>query len=76
MKLDLSELIWRPMMASAVMAAVLIPIRWGLGAALGRSWLYMLGLIALSGLVYFAAALRLKAILPQDMPGIIRKRMK
>ena len=45
-------------------------------AALGRSWLYMLALIALSGLVYFAAALRLKAILPQDMPGIIRKRMK
>ena len=48
----------------------------GSAAALGRSWLYMLALIALSGLVYFAAALRLKAILPQDMPGIIRKRMK
>ena len=76
MKLNLSEMMWRPMMAAAVMAAVLIPVRWGFGAALGRSWLYMLALIALSVLVYFAAALRLKAIMPQDMPGFIRKRMK
>lgn len=76
MKLNLSELMWRPMMAAAVMAAVLIPVRWGFGAELGRSWLYMLALIALSVLVYFAAALRLKAIMPQDMPGFIRKRMK
>ena len=75
LKLNLRELIWRPLLATALMAAALLPIRWWLGASLGRSWLYMMLSIGLAVTVYFAAALRLKAIVPADMPGFIRKRL-
>lgn len=76
MKLNLSELIWRPLLATALMAMVLLPAKALLGPALGRSWLYMIATIGFAITVYFVAALRTKAILPGDLPGFIRKRIK
>lgn len=75
LQMNLAELLWRPLASTAAMAALLLPIKWLLGAALGRSWIYMLGAIGLSGIVYFAASLRFKAVLPGDLPGFIRKRI-
>lgn len=76
LKLNPSQLLWRPLAATSLLAAVIVPIKLLLGEALGRSWFYMLLTIGLSGFVYLVSAIRFKAVLTSDLPGFITKRLK
>ncbi|MHC1787190.1 MAG: polysaccharide biosynthesis C-terminal domain-containing protein [Christensenellales bacterium] len=76
LRLDLSQLLLRPLGASGAMAGLLLIARLLLGARLGRSWPAM-GLTVLAATaVYGVSAYALGAIQHQDLPGILRRRLK
>jgi len=76
LRLDMSQLLLRPLGASAVMAAPLLVSRLLLGARLGRSWSAMGLTVLAAAAIYGVSAYALGAIRHQDLPGILRRRLK
>lgn len=72
--LDLKKLLLRPGLATLAMAVpVTLILRWQ-GECLGRSWLLMALTILTGVIVFFAVALKNKAILQEDLPARLRRK--
>lgn len=73
-RLNLDELLLKPLAASGVMAALLLVLKHLLGGRLAASWLWMGLSIVLAAAVYFAASLALGLIKKQDLPSNLRRK--
>ncbi len=76
MKLSLGDIIWRPALATAAMAATVLVCRYLFGQRLNHSWLRMGFTLGVAVLVYFVAAVLIGAIKPADLPAGIRRRLQ
>lgn len=76
MKLDLKDLVYRPGMATALMAAAVLLCMAVFGESLSRSWLRFGLTFLLAVAVYGFAAFKLKAIKREDLPGFVTRRMR
>ncbi len=74
MKIKWDEVLWRPLLASLIMGAFILAAQAVLGARLNHSALW-LGIVLLAAiLVYFAAAIAVKALRREDIPARLRRK--
>ena len=74
--LNWREMLWSPLAATVLMAVPVVAMRLLLPGRLAASW-GLLGLtILLAMACYFVAALRLGALKWEDLPAVIRRRMR
>ncbi len=75
MKLSFQDILLRPGLAALIMALPVAALMAVFGTQLNRSWLRLGLTVALAAAVYLAAAYKLQAIKPSDLPHFIRRRL-